>query len=541
MTRQPTKLWDYLIVTASNDEQARAYRSQLAARAGLDILTGIAEVIVVADPQGKRVGSGGSTILCLLEVLQRELDRQGVSVAPNQLDSILAGLRILIVHAGGDSRRLPAYSPCGKIFVPVPGQSLSPLGQTLFDRILPTFGNLPAAPADRGQIVVTSGDALIYFDASAVRFDHPGMVALGCHATPEHASKHGVFVPGKNGLARLFLQKPSPRQQAQAGALNVDGLAILDMGVMSFDAATALTLLKCAQVAPGPDGRLTWSPHMEKLMLSQGMDIYREICCALGSEATAEHHLASARASGSKWSEGDLLTLHSLLKSVDLHVQVLPECSFLHFGTSAQMITSGLELLEHDGLPLPEGKLLSINTRVFGDGKLVGHDSWVEGCSVSAPLTLEGHNLVVGADVTEPLTLPRGSCLDILQGKTRDGAATFFVRVYGIADSFKDSSGSGGTWSGRRLDEWLAMLGGEAQTLWDASTAPAGRVLWDARVFPAEASPNGYRKWLWLMDSAQPSAQQMRSFLAAERYSLAEMAILADQEKFHARRIQICR
>ena len=54
--------WDYLIVTASNDEQGRAYESQLAIRRKLGLLTDLAEVMVVIDPQGKRIGSGGSTV-----------------------------------------------------------------------------------------------------------------------------------------------------------------------------------------------------------------------------------------------------------------------------------------------------------------------------------------------------------------------------------------------------------------------------------------------------------------------------------------------
>src|SRR5439155_23284548 len=111
--------WDYLILTASNAEQARAYEGQLRLRRDLGQLTRVREALVVADPEGKRVGSGGSTLFSLAAVLERE---------PR-----LEGLRILIVHAGGDSRRLPAYSPCGKIFVPVPGQSQSALGLTLFD------------------------------------------------------------------------------------------------------------------------------------------------------------------------------------------------------------------------------------------------------------------------------------------------------------------------------------------------------------------------------------------------------------------------
>ncbi len=132
--------WDYLILTASNERQAKGYESQLAKRLGAGLLPEVGTALVVADPMGKRVGSGGSTLVCLMRVLAAEIQRSALpQVALPQaatrmyswsaagdfasLQRILRGLRILILHAGGDSRRVPAYGPCGKIFSPVPTMS----------------------------------------------------------------------------------------------------------------------------------------------------------------------------------------------------------------------------------------------------------------------------------------------------------------------------------------------------------------------------------------------------------------------------------
>ena len=560
--------WDYLIVTASNDQQGRAYESQLAIRRKLGLLTDLAEVMVVIDPQGKRIGSGGSTALCLMSVLNRELAKRGQARAKfdaQSMEAILAGLRILIIHAGGDSRRLPAYGPCGKIFVPVPGDSDTALGQTLFDRILPTFRDLPPGLPGRGQTVVTSGDALILFDSEAVNFANPGMTALGCNATPQHASKHGVFCPGEprpegsglpqakrdgapaaaqtppSGLGgatpvRLFLQKPSPAEQAAAGAINRSGQTILDMGVMSFDAATAMRLLQAVEAAPGAGGQLAWSPRMEEVILSQGLDLYREICCALGSEATAKHHLSSARSSGSKWPEPLLRRIHRDLQGLELYVQVLPRCSFLHFGTTAQVISSGYELLARDRGQAAAGEVLNINTSVSKAGGIAGSHAWVEGCDVRAPLTLAGQNVLVGVDVDEPLSLPVGACIDVLRGATRNGRKAWFVRCYGIGDTFKDTLAKGGTFCGRPLAAWLDALGAQPDDIWEKSVPADSRSLWNARVFPAQKEPAQLAQWLWLFDSAAPTPEQKKAFLKADRYSAAEIAVLADQDDFYARR-----
>ena len=64
--------WDYLIVTASNARQAQAYEDQLRLRRELGLLPQVREWFVVADLEGRRIGSGGSTVYCLVEVLERE-------------------------------------------------------------------------------------------------------------------------------------------------------------------------------------------------------------------------------------------------------------------------------------------------------------------------------------------------------------------------------------------------------------------------------------------------------------------------------------
>lgn len=178
------RTWDYLIVTAANALQAAAYQAQIRLRRDLGLLAQVRDFLVVPDPGGRRIGSGGSTIECLVEVLRRE---SPPGVDPNESrnwEAILRRLRILIVHAGGDSRRLPAYSPCGKIFIPLPGGAPPEVGSTLFDRLVPVFLDLPPGAPDAGQIVVAAGDALIRFDPTGIELCAAGMIALGAPATP---------------------------------------------------------------------------------------------------------------------------------------------------------------------------------------------------------------------------------------------------------------------------------------------------------------------------------------------------------------------
>jgi fucokinase len=538
-----TPAWHYLILTAANDHQAAAYERQIRVRRETGYLTEVRDTFVVADPQGRRVGSGGSTIQCLLEVLRRESEVGRRITDFAAVEKTLRSLRILIVHAGGDSRRLPAYSSCGKIFVPLPGETQSAFTPTLFDRLLPAFLGLPPGSPDAGQIVVASGDALIRFDPCEVNLAHPGITALGCWVSPAEAARHGVLCPNPDGSVRLYLQKPGIRRQEEAGAIAANGQSVLDIGVMSLDAGAAVGLLGwfCAVHAAAPDGPagMFWTASAWHTVLSHGIDLYREICCALGTDVTFEEYRLAVRSSGSRLDETVLARLFVGIRSIPLHLQVLRQCSFLHFGSTSQLIASGLELVTQDQGAQPASTILAIGTATSGGAAIDGVDCWVEGCRVDAPLRLQRRNVVAGVDVSEPFELPEGACLDLSPGVDREGRKVWFVRYYGVDDTFKHSLAEGATFCGRPLAAWLRAAGAQDSDVWCGDTPESGRTLWNARMFPAEAGHEAYRRWRWMLDVDHATPAQKASFLAADRYSPAEIAVRVDQDAVHRRRAAI--
>ena len=506
-------VWDYLIVTAANDRQAAAYQSQIRLRREMRRLPQVRDFLVIADRDGRRIGSGGSTLQCLDEVLRRESQPGDGLSDGRHAEAILSRLRILIVHAGGDSRRLPAYSPCGKIFVPLPGGTHPKKGSTLFDRLVPAFLALPAGAPGAGQVVVAAGDALIRFDPAEVQFAAPGITALGAPASPQEAARHGVLCPNPDGSVRLYLQKPDVPTQIAAGAIGADGRSVLDVGIMSLDAAAAARLLRAFRTGPA-----------RAAILSHGIDLYREICCALGTDATLAHYVKTARSSKSALGDAVLESLFAELRSIPLHMRVLDACSFLHFGSTSQLISSGLELLTQDlGAP-PPTTILDINNEVRANGAIAGPNVWVEGCRLWAPLVLRGRNVVVGVDVLEPLELPAGACLDVSSGLDRKGGKVCFIRCCGVDDTFKRSLAEGATFCGAALADWLRAVGAPLSSIWDDQTPEQERTLWNARVFPAEKEPGAFRRWLWMFDIAGATPRQKSAFLSADRYSSTEIA-----------------
>ncbi len=61
------------------------------------------EYFCTCDPIGHRLGSGGGTTWLL-----------------DQAKDWLGGERCIVLHAGGQSKRLPSYAVSGKVLTPIP-------------------------------------------------------------------------------------------------------------------------------------------------------------------------------------------------------------------------------------------------------------------------------------------------------------------------------------------------------------------------------------------------------------------------------------
>ena len=83
-------VWNYIILTASNDHQAETFRTQINSRK--DYLPNRTQFTVIPDDNGVRVGFGGAT----LSVLKWLAENGGWE-----------GKRVLVIHSGGDSKRVP--------------------------------------------------------------------------------------------------------------------------------------------------------------------------------------------------------------------------------------------------------------------------------------------------------------------------------------------------------------------------------------------------------------------------------------------------
>ena len=134
--------WDYVILTASNDQQAEGFRCQLEARK--DFLPAGTTFVAIPDRDGERSAPAARR----LEVLKYLYEQEGS----------FDGLRVLVIHSGGDSKRVPQYSALGKLFSPVPHQLPDGRSSTLFDEFMISMSSVPSRI--REGMVLLSGDVL---------------------------------------------------------------------------------------------------------------------------------------------------------------------------------------------------------------------------------------------------------------------------------------------------------------------------------------------------------------------------------------------
>ena len=466
--RRSLKNWDVLIVTASSARQAMLYRDEIERRRVRGMLPQETEFLVVPDPDDRRVGSGGATINAL-GVLGRDLAWWRTH-------------RALLIHSGGDSRRLPQYSPGGKLFGVLPSRTQPRATTTVFDETLA----LSAAWAERiaNGLLVASGDVILRFDAGQVEWNRPGVTGVAMRLDVETGGHHGVYVVGAGDQVYTFLQKPTPAAAKAAGGLLADGRVAVDVGLLRFDADLTAALTGLADFKTIP-----------------AVDLYDQMTRGLTGE------WKPAADAGPFWREL-IRILRAPERPAAFHCAVV-EGEFLHVGT-----TRGFR-----SLAAGAGGVLD---SVIGAGSQVGHEAVILECDLNVPVTASRGAILHGlTGLSGPVEVPEDTVVHQLPVEASSGNG-WVIRVYGVEDDPKQALASA-TWFNRPILESLQRLGLSSDEVWGAVQEPT---LWNASLFPVTSPDEAWACARWMMGYA--SEYGLEQWRAANRQSLAGSAGCAD-------------
>ena len=500
------KEYDICVITVANERQARGYRAQLKWRKDRGNLPEETEFLVFADPQGKRIGSGGSTIYVLYKLLEHFCkDKKFRSPEEG-----FKGKRILILHSGGDSRRLPAYSAVGKIFIPLPVNLSTDESIVLFDIL---FFNLMQLPSlDNGQVVVASGDVLLSFDASKIVFTDSGVTGLAYPGPVEVASNHGVYIaPGNQSEGNLrkvldFLQKPTYDELKKCGRIDTANRVFIDTGVMNFSLDAIKVLMEASGISLEAGKVVTEKDSLCENLINANMqlDIYKEIPFAmLGKTLSADY---GSGLNGLETDSNKHNPLNPFKKSVDslqeipFFVYLLPYCEFFHVGTSKQLLqnfhTINYTASAYDFKNFSKSKAIDKSglENAFVYNSLINTasikssgPSFIEGCNLEGEVQLNGENILTGIPkASGNIKLGNGICVTYVPVnlENENGWASI---IYGIEDDFKKlAEDNAATFLSDTFLSWMEDKGISPTELWEDNEP---HDLWNARLFPFSTDP----------------------------------------------------
>ena len=348
------------------------------------------EFFCTNDPVGHKLGSGGGTTWLL-----------------QQAHEWLNGERCIVLHAGGQSRRLPSYAPSGKILTPIPvfrwerGQRLS---QSLLDLQLPLYERMMAQAPQRLTTMIVSGDVYIRAAERIGQIPDADVVCYGLWLDASIAKDHGVFVSDRRSpnVLKMMLQKPSTEQLSE---LLKDHFYLTDIGIWLLSDHAVKLLMKRSMKE---DGTL------------KEYDMYSEFGCTLGTHPTIDDP-----------------ELHEL----SVAIVPLQGGEFYHFGTSGEMISSTMaiqnivndqrDIMHHDRKPHPSIFTQNAITKIpFTEQN---QNIWIENSCVGEHWTLSHDHIITGVpDNDWTITLEPGQCVDIIP----IGEKQYCVRCYDINEKF---------------------------------------------------------------------------------------------------------
>ena len=355
------------------------------------------EYFCTHDPIGHRLGSGGGTTWLLQACAQAE--------GAEDMDYWLAQEKRILIHAGGQSKRLPSYAVSGKVLMPVPvfrwerGQRLS---QNLLSLQLPLYEKMMAMAPASVHTMVVSGDVLIRATQPLQTIPEADVICYGLWLDASVAKNHGVFVSDRRTptVLKKMLQKPSVQT---LGEIQKDHFYLTDIGIWLLSDKAVKLLMQRSISETSPSNLKEY-------------DLYSEFGCSLGT---------------------DPLIADEELQQLKVAILPLAGGEFYHFGTSREMISSTMRIqnLENDQRKImhldrkPHPSIFVQNAQMEISFTEENKNIWIENSYIGKGWVLSHDHIITGVPENDwQISLAPGECIDVVPVDERD----YEVRRYRI-------------------------------------------------------------------------------------------------------------
>ena len=442
-----------------------------------------------SDPLGKPLGSGGGTAW-LLDACKQDEESDKI------FSEWLVSEKRIILHAGGQSRRLPSYASSGKILTPIPS-SCSLKEQSLLSLQLPLYEEImKKAPASLNTLVAC-GDVYIQNSSPLQDIPEVDIICYGLCEEAALATNHGVFLFDRKHPETLdfMLQKPSLNKLK---ALSQSHTFLMDVGIWVLSGRAIELLMERSYCK---------DKHELKLY-----DLYSEFGLALGA-----HPAISDTA----------------LNKLSVAILPLPAAKFYHYGTSNELISSTVSIQKK----VQKQQEIELQTEnicpsVFIQNAMVklplsieNRALWIENSVVGCLWKLNNRHIITGVPANNwKLTLPIGVCVNVAPIE----ADCFVAHPYGFMDTFKGNISDKNTlFMGQPFKLWAAARGIDFDTCSDIQNTP---------IFPICTKIDELGSVLQWMIAEPELKSGLAYWLSAKKISATEICNQTNLQRLFAQR-----
>ncbi len=452
------------------------------------------EYFCTSDPIGTKLGSGGGTAW-LLNACKNE------NCADANFNDWIAEEKRILLHSGGQSRRLPSYAASSKALVPVPvfrwskGQRFD---QDLLDLQLSLYEQIMQKAPDSMHTMIVGGD--VYIRASTLQeIPEADVVCYGLWVAPELAKNHGVFISKREtpNVLDCMLQKPSIETLAE---LTQNNLYLMDIGVWLLSDRAVELLMKRSM--SGDECKF--------------YDLYSDFGCSLGQNPTIND---------------------DLLKELSVVILPLEGGEFYHFGTTPELISSTLAIqnIVYDQREInirgvqPHPAIFLQNAKVEQPLTAENYETWIENSYVGSDWKLSNRSVITGVPKNSwTIRVPESVCIDV----TPVGDAEYVIRPYGYRDPFRGEMSSADTmFMGQPVTKWLSDRGLEVESIEKNSDIQS------SKIFPISDSIDDLGVILrWMI--SEPTLEGGRElWMACRKFSADDIAAYANLQRMQEQRL----
>lgn len=522
--------WDYIILTASNEAQATAYRNQIENRLEKGLLPEETTYAVLPDPEGKRVGSGGATFQVMRYIAEQEPERENP----------FKNRRILVIHSGGDSKRVPQYSAIGKLFSPVPRELPDGRSSTLFDEFIVGMSGVPSR-IQEGMLVL-SGDVLLLFNPLQIDAQFDGAAAISIKEPVATGKNHGVFLNDGHDYVKCFLHKQTEERLREMGAVNKAGNVDLDTGAVLFGSALLQALFRLISTGGKVDEKKFRQFCNEEARIS----FYGDFLYPLANDSTLEDFYKEA-------AEGQLNeALHECRTQIwnaihhfSMKLLCLSPAEFIHFGTTRELrslVTKNVQDYEFLDWKMQVNSAVqkegfAAHNAYVGSRAKIGKEAYLENCYILGNSevgdgTVLSHVRIMDRKIPEQIVMHG---IELTGGKK-------VIRIYGVPDNPKGKYPGEVSFLGTTLNQFMAQNKVTKEELWKGEET----YLWFADLYPVcddREDALDMAEIIYKMAHGTATKEEISRWRESERMSLyssfnaADIEASCDQERFLENRI----